>query len=778
MRSRFIGIQIRIFLAFGLALGIALAGGGWAVAAYFQKASERQAAIQQANLVDLLASAMDERITTYLGSLSSEAAAAPTDLEARPDRAKRWLEGRRSLRALFEDELYLVSRDGKVLAGMPQGPIPAIVAARLQGLAVPGRTGISEAYRAEPGRGPAILMAVPVARAEGQARTLLVGAIDVAHDDFLGRLAEQEVKDAGQLVVFDGQGRILLHRDSRRVFTRLGDGDGDAGLGMAGTGVRRNAAGHLTLVSAKPLRSVPWTLAAVLPEAKATLLAQPFRRYLQGAVALAVALSLLLTWGISHRLTQNLEDLVRQLEDSVNRDPAQRVQLRKAGDETGLLVDAFNGLLARLEDKRTRLLKAQAESDEELAVARHVLERLVEPGLAALPPGLHMETLQVARINGDACTYQQGPAGLHFGLLCDATGHGLAAGISTLPAIQAFLSMVPRDVPLDTMYREINRRIHQLMPVGRFLCLLLIRLDLRNGTLSVLNAGLPDAILCTPEGGIRRFPSRNLPAGIQPEERAVVETVAAATGDRLLACTDGVPDLLGVADPEIWLLRGLHASPFSVHRRAVQETLALAACGNRQRDDLSWSLWEIPPLVCARICDPLPSTALALRDLDEPFRLEIAFQPRLHPPQDVVPEALRLLTERGMGAAEGQVLALALTEALANAVDHGLLRLDPRLKEHGFEAYEALRKLHLASLQAGQVRLAIRLRTRASGHLQALQVEVEDTGTGFDWRSWDPAAAEASSAPSGRGLLLIRALSQELSFNERGNQIRFTIPCG
>ena len=778
MRTRFVGIQIRIFLAFGLALAVALSGGGWAVAAYFGKAAERQAAIQQANLLGLLASAMDDRIATYLGSLSSEAAGAPSDLEAHPDRAKRWLEGRRSLRTLFEDELFLATRDGNVLAGLPRTPVPEIVAARLRSLAASGRTSISEAYRIGPGAGPSILMVVPATRTGGQVQTLLVGAIDVAHDDFLGKLAEQEVKDAGQLAVIDDQHRILLHRDSRRVFTRIGAGDWEEGAGKAGTGVLRNAAGHLTLVSAKPLQVVPWTLAAILPESQVTLLAQPFRRYLQGAVDVAVVLSLLLTWGLSHRLTQNLEDLARQLEGSATRDPSWRLQLQGGRDETGLLVDAFNGLLARLEYKRTRLLKAQAESDEELAVARHVLERLVAPGLAALPPGLHMETLQVARINGDACTYQEGPAGLHFGILCDATGHGLAAGISTLPAVQAFLSMVPRDVPLDTMYREINRRIHQLMPVGRFLCLLLIRLDLRNGTLSMLNAGLPDAILCTPGGSLRRFASRNLPAGIRSDEPAVVETVAVAAGDRLLACTDGVSDLLGAADLETWLLKGLHASPLPVHRKVIHETLALATGGNRQRDDLSWSLWEIPPLVCARICDPPPPSALALTELDEPFRLEISFQPQVHSARNVVPEAIRMLTERGMGAAEGQVLALALTEALTNAVDHGLLHLDPDLKEQGFEAYEALRKLHLAGLQDGQVRFSIRLRTRPSGILQALQVEVEDTGPGFDWHAWDPAAAEASSAPSGRGLLLIRALSQGLSFNERGNQIRFTIPCG
>ena len=62
--------------------------------------------------------------------------------------------------------------------------------------------------------------------------------------------------------------------------------------------------------------------------------------------------------------------------------------------------------------------------------------------------------------------------------------------------------------------------------------------------------------------------------------------------------------------------------------------------------------------------------------------------------------------------------------------------------------------------------------------MRELVVEVEDTGPGFDWRAWDPEAAGTSPDPSGRGLLLIRALSRDLSFNAQGNRIRFTLPCG
>jgi anti-sigma regulatory factor (Ser/Thr protein kinase) len=60
----------------------------------------------------------------------------------------------------------------------------------------------------------------------------------------------------------------------------------------------------------------------------------------------------------------------------------------------------------------------------------------------------------------------------------------------------------------------------------------------------------------------------------------------------------------------------------------------------------------------------------------------------------------------------------------------------------------------------------------------ALRVEVEDSGEGFDWRAWEQAQAVDESRASGRGLLIIRSLTRDMSFNERGNCLRFTLPCG
>lgn len=784
MKSRFLSIQIKTFLVFGTFVTLTLAGAGWGVSRYFGSVARRQIARQQYDLVSLLAKAMDDRIALYLETLQAGVQTAAPGLPRSGSDANAFLKNRPAIRDLFENGIFLVRPDGRILASNARVPLPPALQEELrpffQGIAASGKGGVSEAYRSGSSGVPAVMMAAPQVGRDGRVRVLLAGGIDLAHDDFLGAIGRPQMPDASYLTLIDGQARILIHPRPERLLTPIGRfGPLDPRNGVEGIGERVNAHGTPTLTSVKHLQVVPWTLAASMPLSQAHAPIDRFRGYLKAATVSAALATLVLSWLLSHRLTENLEAFTAQVEAAADLPAGQRWIQRRAEDETGILVDAFNALMARLDDKAARLLQARARDEEELALAKHVLQRLVEPGLRALPPHLHMETLQTRRINGDACTYREGLTDLHFGLLCDATGHGLTAGISTLPAVQAFLGMVSRDIPLETIYLEINRRTQQLMPVGRFLCLLLVRLDLRNGTLSVLNAGLPDAILATPEGGRRCFDSRNLPAGIlaHPED-PVVETVAVDPGDRFLAFTDGLAELFPAGEADRFLLQGLERSPLDLHLKAIQETLALGIGNQEQHDDLTWALWEVPTPFCTRLQPVEPHLHPSAEPLEEGLALDLTFSPHRHGVRDVLPDVIRLLSARGLGAKDEQPLALALTEALTNAVDHGVLRLDSRMKEQGFESYEAVRRLHLSACQEGSVRLAIRLRTLPSGPLQEVVVEVEDTGPGFDWKAWEAGGEAPPLAASGRGLLLIRALSRDLSFNEQGNRIRFTLPCG
>ena len=106
-----------------------------------------------------------------------------------------------------------------------------------------------------------------------------------------------------------------------------------------------------------------------------------------------------------------------------------------------------------------------------------------------------------------------------------------------------------------------------------------------------------------------------------------------------------------------------------------------------------------------------------------------------------------LLTQlRAQSCPEGILFAvrLALEEALSNAIKHGN-GLDPR-------------KTVTVSLSVSpdEVRLAI-----------------SDQGRGFDPAGVpDPTTNEHLEDPNGRGIMLMRAYMDEVSYNSRGNEVR------
>ncbi len=423
--------------------------------------------------------------------------------------------------------------------------------------------------------------------------------------------------------------------------------------------------------------------------------------------------------------------------------------------------------------------EAKARDDEELGIAKHVLGRLLEPGLKAMPPTFSMETLATKRINGDACTWRMGLPDVHYGLICDATGHGLTAGISTIPVVEAFLSMAGRNIPLDSIYREINLKLRRMLPTGRFVCLGMVRLDAVNGQLSFLNAGMPEALLWRrSDDSVRPLPSRSLPAGVLVTADVVpVEEMEAKVGDRLLFFSDGVPDLFGDEARMVSLLRSGTELPFAEHRDRIRaEIVREVGDAAEQLDDLTWCLWEVPPAALA-----LPERSAEQRvdrgQMERGMAVALEIHPVLHSLPDLIPDLMSMLAHTHMSPGDTATLALLLTEALTNALDHGLLGLDSSLKEVGFEAYEQERRSRLAALEEGRLRAEFQIwNHRGTGRVLEVEVHVEDSGPGFDWRSWQQRRVN-HAIPSGRGLSLIQAMARELTFNEAGNRISFRLPC-
>jgi anti-sigma regulatory factor (Ser/Thr protein kinase) len=115
-------------------------------------------------------------------------------------------------------------------------------------------------------------------------------------------------------------------------------------------------------------------------------------------------------------------------------------------------------------------------------------------------------------------------------------------------------------------------------------------------------------------------------------------------------------------------------------------------------------------------------------------------------------------------------LFTVLSELYTNALDHGVLELDSKLKQGpgGFERYFAERTRRLAALTDGQVDLTL----TAQG--ECLSLRVTDSGRGFASAQQAPAAGPR--APFGRGIPLVRALCDEVVYDRRGSTVEVRFP--
>lgn len=115
-------------------------------------------------------------------------------------------------------------------------------------------------------------------------------------------------------------------------------------------------------------------------------------------------------------------------------------------------------------------------------------------------------------------------------------------------------------------------------------------------------------------------------------------------------------------------------------------------------------------------------------------------------------------------------IGMALKEALLNAVLRGNLQLDQASDQEQslFEAIERVRSSRPDLLER-RVHVSVRIDPE-----QAVFV-IRDDGQGFDTRSL-PTKGDLGSldAESGRGIVLMQAFMDEVSYNDRGNEVTLT----
>lgn len=246
----------------------------------------------------------------------------------------------------------------------------------------------------------------------------------------------------------------------------------------------------------------------------------------------------------------------------------------------------------RLMDAFARLQAYHDHQEIENALAADILSRqLTRKGLA--DPALASWISPAAAVSGDVIAAARAPGGELFVMLADATGHGLAASISTLPLLTLFYEMVDWGMALSAIVARINDQLCQALPPSRFVAAAFLAIDEQRHRVEAWVGGLPPVLLLAPDGTVTRvLDSNRVPLGIVDSdgEMSAVESIELAPGSQLALFSDGLIEAANAAGEPFGMARlrsTLTAAPAGRRIAAVQTALRLHLGEAESHDDVT-----------------------------------------------------------------------------------------------------------------------------------------------------------------------------------------------
>ena len=423
----------------------------------------------------------------------------------------------------------------------------------------------------------------------------------------------------------------------------------------------------------------------------------------------------------------------------------------------------------RISQDAQRLESYYHANEMEQQLAEHVLHNLYGDRSQT---GIEQWILPAVQFSGDIVTAARSPTDTLHIMLADSTGHGLSAAISCLPAATVFYAMTQKGFAINAIAREINKKLKQHLPVGRFVAATLAAINPQEKTVTVWNGGIPFAAFVGEDGRIeKQFHSRNPPLGIlrNADFDAAVEVYRWTDPGRLMICSDGLTEARSVQN-EILPPEQLAAQLNQRHDQAVlaqlRERVMAHLAGTENADDISLVL--VP---CAgSFGSPQPAAAPPSFTQLSNWQLQLDFGPKELREELGMATLLGWLNQIGLSDTQLSDMLLIVTELYNNALDHGVLALDSSEKHssNGFASYLLNRAGRLFNLEQGWIHVAMAHVTEDGRPL--LRLTIRDSGHGFDHTRY--ARHEPDElAMHGRGIALVRRLCERMHYLDNGSGV-------
>ena len=336
---------------------------------YFEHQFKNLISDEQFSLLAAQARDIDDKIENSQAMLIAVSRVLPPDVLGSGDRAQTWLNDRTAIQSLFDNGIFIFSKQGLLVAETPFIPnrrgadfsdaeyIRETLSTRKPAISQP------HVSRKEH-RHPIIVMTAPVLDKHGAVAAILAGSIDLMKENFLSTIGQIKIGKTGYAYLFNQDRMTIIHPDKNRVLkkdvppgaNRLFD---MAAAGVEGTGETVTSRGSRVLMSFKQLRTKNWILAANYPVNEAYAPISDARRYFLFVLATALALAILTVWLTMSRLTAPLLAFAKHVERLPAKSGENRLFLPDGGDEIRKLALAFNNMIGKLDIQHEALRESE-----------------------------------------------------------------------------------------------------------------------------------------------------------------------------------------------------------------------------------------------------------------------------------------------------------------------------------------------------------------------------------------------------------------------------------
>lgn len=400
---------------------------------------------------------------------------------------------------------------------------------------------------------------------------------------------------------------------------------------------------------------------------------------------------------------------------------------------------------------------------------------------------LHIMLRPAVTFSGDILMSARSPSGELYVLLGDFTGHGLVASIGALPVSEIFRTMTKKGFTLGSILKEMNKKLEHLLPGDKFLALGAISISKDVKTANVWNGGIPSIIhLNKDKKIINYFPAEHLALGILDEiDNEKTIHIDLNDGDALVMYTDGV---IEATDPENNMYGEQRFEAHLTNSETdeilinIEKDLIRFTDGYAQDDDISMvvipctnklSVADEKDFICS--ADKAENSFIDFSSTDnENLRLEWQWDFNAYAASlekiDPVPVLISQIQELEDIKTHRQNLFLILSELFNNALDHGILRLDSKMKSDpdGFSEYLEKREQGLQALKNDNILITIEKYNFHDNEF--LKIRMKDSGEGFDIND-KKESFEENKKFSGRGIQLVKELCFHVEYKGNGNEV-------